>query len=96
MCTFNKILIATEFSSAALSSVKIGLGFSKSQQMRISLLYVYPSNAANCRMKDADRDNFNDLDRELRKFCLELEETLDPCIKPVLLSGNVNIKFSIT
>jgi nucleotide-binding universal stress UspA family protein len=41
-------------------------------------------------MKDVDRDNFNDLDREMRKFCSELEETVDACIKPVLLSGNVN------
>ncbi|MFT6856024.1 MAG: nucleotide-binding universal stress UspA family protein [Cyclobacteriaceae bacterium] len=90
MRTFNKILIATDFSPAAWSSVKMGLGFSKSQQICISLLHVYPSNAAIGRMKDADRDNFNDLDREMRKFCAELEETVDACIKPVLLSGNVN------
>ncbi|MEQ8548376.1 MAG: universal stress protein [Cyclobacteriaceae bacterium] len=90
MRILKKILISTDFSPAAWRSVKMGLDFSTSRHVCITLLHVYPSKKADDFGTDTDQRNISDLKREMQRFCAEIEETVDACIEPVLLVGDVN------
>lgn len=92
MRTFHKILISTDFSPIAWRAVQMGLDFTKSEHVEVSLLHVYPSkNKKVGEMERAeDKDALSNLDKEIRQLCQELELSFNTPISPVLLSGDVN------
>jgi len=68
----------------------MGLDFSKSRHVCITLLHVYPSKNFDDFHTDTDQQNLSALKLEMQRFCTEIGETVDACIEPVLLVGNVN------